>query len=158
MAYLANVFSKQQNRAKIWKVLELSCSQSPPRPPFKVNMPTFVTDVCVFYKIDQKIFLFIRLSGYCFWILMAAGGGWLGRAVPAAIISSSCATAASSKRSAAAATPGKSDRAGRARATERGKAATFGPTPASQLPAPCLCRPRTFDLWALLARAMPRSQ
>ena len=64
--------------------------------------------------------------------------------------------AASSKRSAAAATPGKS---GRARATERGKAATFGPTPASQLPAPCLCRPvRTFDLWALLARAMPRSQ
>ena len=55
--------------------------------------------------------------------------------------------AASSKRSAAAATPGKS---GRARATERGKAATIGPTPASQLPAPCLCRPvRTFDLWAL---------
>ena len=102
----------------------------------------------------------VRLSGgYCFWILMAAGWWWLaGPAVPAAIISSSCATAASSKRSAAAATPGKSDRAGRARATERGKAATFGPTPASQLPAPCLCRPRTFDLWALLARAMPRSQ
>ena len=101
----------------------------------------------------------IRLSGgYCFWILMGAGGGWQGPAVPAAIISSSCATAASSKRSAAAATPGKSDRTGRARATERGKAATFGPTPASQLPSPCLCRPRTFDLWALLARAMPRSQ
>ena len=96
--------------------------------------------------------IIIRLSGgYCFWILMAAGGGWLAGAGCASCYNQQQLRqpAASSKRSAAAATPGKSDRAGRARATERGKAATFGPTPASQLPAPCLCRPRTFDLWAL---------
>ena len=93
--------------------------------------------------------MIVRLSGYCFWILMAAGGGWLAGAGCASCYNQQQLRqpAASSKRSAAAATPGKS---GRARATERGKAATFGPTPASQLPAPCLCRPvRTFDLWAL---------